>query len=86
MSANKEICSELGLGKNKVKEDNSKRLDAIKNLKLFPLSSKAQIEEELKKTVETSKEVQQLLECIEKIKSISIRDTYVSIADLKKIF
>ena len=85
LSANKEICSELGLGKNKVKEDNSKRLDAIKNLKLFPLSSKAQIEEELKKTVETSKEVQQLLECIEKIKSISIRDTYVSIADLKKI-
>ena len=47
--------------------------------------AKAQIEEELKKTVETSKEVQQLLECIEKIKSISIRDTYVSIADLKKI-
>ena len=25
LSANKEICSELGLGKNKVKEDNSKR-------------------------------------------------------------
>lgn len=85
LSANKEICSELGLGKNKVKEDNRKRLDAIKNLKLFPLSSKDQIQEELKKTVETSRELQQLLTCIEKIESINIRDTYVFIADLRKM-
>lgn len=85
ISSNKEICAELGWGKNKFKEDNNKRLEIIKSLKLFSLSVKAQIQEELEKNVETSKEVQQLLECIEKIKSINIRDTYVSIKDLRKI-
>ena len=39
----------------------------------------------MKKTVETSRELQQLLTCIEKIESINIRDTYVSIADLRKM-
>lgn len=85
ITSNKELCSELGLGKNKLKEDSTKRLDLIKKLKLFPLSLEAQMQEELKRTVETSEEVQQLSNCIEKIESINIRELYVSIADLRKI-
>ena len=64
ISNNKEICGELGLGKNKVKEDSVKRLETIKNLKLFSLSSKEQIKEKMNDSVEMSSEVKNISECI----------------------
>ena len=85
ISNNKEICGELGLGKNKVKEDSVKRLETIKNLKLFSLSSKEQIKEKMNDSVEMSSEVKNISECIEKIMKVNIRHLYISVADLRKI-
>ncbi len=85
ISANKEICSELGLGKTKIKGDNINRLDIVKNLKLFSISMQERIKDELEKTIETSSEVKKLTECMDKTKSITIRGAYISLSQLRKI-
>lgn len=86
ISNNKDICGDLGLGKTKVKEDSFKRLETIKNLKLYSLSSKDQIKEEMNNSVEMSSEVKNISECLNEISTVNIRDLYISVTDLRKIF
>lgn len=85
ISNNKDVCGDLGLGKNKVKEENTKRLEAIKNLKLYPPSAKDQIKEEMNDSVEMSGEVKSISGCLEKISVVNIRDLFISVAELRKI-
>lgn len=85
ISMNKDLCAEIGWGKNKVKPENDKRLDTIKSSKLYLIGMKNQIEIEMKREVEFSTEIQTLQSCINSVKKINLREIFISVSDLRKI-
>lgn len=85
ISFNKDLCAELGWGKNKFKPENIKRLETINSSKLYTIGMKNQIEIEMKREVEFSKEIQNLQFCINSVKKINLREIFISVLDLRKI-
>ena len=82
---NRELCGDLGLGKVALKADNIKRLEAMKILKLFPISEKDNVEAQLNKNVESEKDVVCINNCIELASEINFRRGFISVTELRKI-
>lgn len=82
---NKELCGNIGLGKVAVKGNNIKRLQNIKELKLFSPSEKNIIQDKMKRSIDSSKEIICINECMDIVQNIKLRGDFISVAELRKI-